>query len=104
MSTPGLSVDRAVIRDMVRLAAIEIPGVLRVGRAGPAWRTILRGPAVRVRTDDGRVDVRLWVVARPDEALGPLASQVRASVGATIERLLGMELATVTVIVDGVGG
>jgi uncharacterized alkaline shock family protein YloU len=104
MSASGLSVDRDVIRDMVRLAAIEVPGVLWVGRAGAPWRRWLRGPGVRIRTRDGRVDVRLWIVARPDQPLGPLTGQVRASVGAAIERLLGMELATVTVVVDGVGG
>ena len=33
MST--LSVGPGVIRDTVRLAALEVPGVLRVGRGGP---------------------------------------------------------------------
>jgi uncharacterized alkaline shock family protein YloU len=29
---------------------------------------------------------------------------VRATIAATVERLLGLELGTVTVLVDGVGG
>jgi hypothetical protein len=46
----------------------------------------------------------VWVVARPGQQLRPLAADVRATVAATIERLLGLELGTVTVLVDGVGG
>jgi uncharacterized alkaline shock family protein YloU len=49
------------------------------------------------------VDVRVVVIARPGQPLGPVADQVRAAVGAAVERLLGMELGAVTVLVDGVG-
>ena len=37
-------VGTGVIRDTVRLATLEVPGVLRVGRGGPAWRDALGGP------------------------------------------------------------
>jgi uncharacterized alkaline shock family protein YloU len=53
---------------------------------------------------DDRVLVRLRVVARPGQALGPLTAQVRTAVAATVERLLGLDLGAVTIIVDGVGG
>ncbi len=43
---PGLAVSHPVIRDVVRRAALEVPGVLRVGRGGPAWRRALSGRAV----------------------------------------------------------
>jgi uncharacterized alkaline shock family protein YloU len=43
-------------------------------------------------------------VARPGHELPPLAEQVRQAVGATMVRLLGLELGDVTVVVDGVGG
>jgi uncharacterized alkaline shock family protein YloU len=62
------------------------------------------GPAVRVRIQDDRVLVRLRIVARPGQALGPLTAQVRTAVAATVERFLGLDLGAVTVIVDGVGG
>ena len=65
---------------------------------------LLAGPAVRVRVVDDRVLVRLRIVARPGRALGPLTAQVRTAVAATVERLLGLDLGAVTVIVDGVGG
>jgi uncharacterized alkaline shock family protein YloU len=101
---PELTVGRGVIAELVRLAAFEVPGVMRVGHGGPAWLAPLRGPAVRVRIRNERVLVRLHVVARPGQALGPLATGVRTAVAATVERLLGLDLDGVTVIVDGVGG
>jgi uncharacterized alkaline shock family protein YloU len=104
MSGPELSVGRGVIAELVRLAAFEVPGVARVGRGGPAWRSWLLGPSVSVRVSDDRVVVRLRIVARPGQALGPLATHVRTTVAATVERFLGLDLGAVTVVVDGVGG
>ena len=104
MSGPELTVGRGVIAELVRLAAIEVPGVARVGRGGPAWRRLVGGPAVSVRIRDERVVVRLWIVARPGQSLATLSGQVRTTVAATVERLLGLELGAVTVLVDGVGG
>ena len=73
-----------------------------MSRGGPLAR--LSGSPVRARIGEGRVSVRVWIVARPGHPLGPLAAQVRQAVGATVERLLGLELGEVTVVVDGVGG
>ena len=100
----ALTVGTGVIRETVRLAALEVPGVLRVGRGGPRWRGVVVGSPVRIRVRDGRVHVTLWIVARPRQRLVPLTSQVRAAIGAAVERLLGMEVGGVTVLVDGVGG
>jgi uncharacterized alkaline shock family protein YloU len=104
VSGPELTVGRDVMREMVRLAAFEVPGVLRVGRGGPAWRGFLAGRAVVIDTAGDRVHVEVTVVARPGHALVPLGRQVRSAVGATVERLLGLQLDSVTVTVDGVGG
>jgi uncharacterized alkaline shock family protein YloU len=100
---PTLSVGPGVIRDTVRLAALEVPGVLRVGRGGPRWRDALGGPPVKVRVRSGQVYVTVRLVARPRQPLVPLARQVRSAVAAAVVRLLGMELGGVTVLVDGVG-
>ncbi len=104
MSSHRLTVGRGVIAELVRLAAFEVPGVARVGRGGGAIRRYLGGPSVSVQVRNGRVLVRLWIVARPRQPLGPLAGQVRSAVAATVERLLGLDLGAVTVMVDGVGG
>ncbi len=103
MSDRTLTVGSGVITEMVRLAALEVPGVQRVGRAGPLWRRISLGRPVKARVRDGRVVVRLSLVARPGHPVHELAAQVRSAVGATVERLLGLELEAVTVVVDGVG-
>ena len=103
MSGNDLTVSNGVIGDMIRLAALEVPGVQRVGHAGPPWRRSFAGRSVRVRVHDRHVTVRLALVARPGHALGPLADQVRSAVGTALERLLGLEPESVTVVVDGVG-
>jgi uncharacterized alkaline shock family protein YloU len=100
---PQLAVGRGVIEDMVRLAAIEVPGVCRVGRGGPAWRRWTAGRAVQIETRDGLVSVRVAVVSRPGQPLVPLTRAVRLAVTAAVERLLALELGSVTVVVDGVG-
>ena len=99
----GLTVARRVITEVVSHAALEAPGVLRVARGGPRRRSWLRGAPLRVRVRHGRVEARLHVVARPGQSLPAVTSEVRAATGAAIERLLGLEVADVTVIVDGVG-
>jgi uncharacterized alkaline shock family protein YloU len=97
-----LTVSHRVIVEMVRVATLEVPGILRVRRGGPlAW---LGGSPVRVGVRDGRVFIRVWVIARPGHPLQPLVGQVRQAVAATIERMLGLELGEVSIVVDGVGG
>ncbi len=104
MTGPSLTVGNDVIREMARLAALEIPGVLRVARTGPVWRNWLGGTAVRVRIRDGHVHLKLWIVARPGQPLADIVEQVRVAVAASVVRLLGLQLGSVNVIVDGVGG
>ncbi len=104
MTGPELTVGTSVIAELVRLAALEVPGVARVGRGGALWRRVLAGRSVSVRLRDDHVLVRVWIVARPGQALDPLTTQVRSAVAATVERLLGLDLGSVVVLVDGVGG
>ncbi len=103
MSGPELTVNRGVVDEIVRLAALEIPGVVRVSWGGPAWRTWLAGPPVVTHCSDAGVRVRVWIVARPGQALVDLVEEVRGAVGSAVERLLGLRLESVTVTVDGVG-
>jgi uncharacterized alkaline shock family protein YloU len=104
VSGPELTVGRGVIDEMVRLAAFGIPGVARVSRGGPAWLAMIAGPPIVTQLSADGVRVRIWIVARPGQALLPLGQQVRAAVGAAMERLLDLRLESVTVTVDGVGG
>lgn len=100
----ALVVSRSVIRDLVRLAAFEAPGVLRVGWAGPSWRRLIAGRPIAVRVRGGIVEARVVVIARPGQPLGPLAGDVRSAVAAAVERLLGLAIGEVTVRIDGSGG
>ena len=102
MSRHALAVSHPVVREVIRRAAAEAPGVVRVGFARPPWRRLLGSP-VGVRVRDGVIEVRLVVVARPGASLQVLSADVRGAVAAAVQRLLAMELGTLTVVVDGIG-
>ena len=104
MNRGSLAISHPVIRDLVRLAAMEVPGVLRVEWAGGPLRRFFAGRPVVVRVRNGVVEARVVVVARPGQPLATLAGDVQVAVAAAIERLLGLELGEVTVRIDGVGG
>jgi uncharacterized alkaline shock family protein YloU len=98
-----LTVGRAVIVDVVRQAALEIPEVLAVARRGPRWRAALAGPAIAVRVRPEGLEIELRIVARPAADLVAAGRQVRDAVGLAVQRLLGLEVRSVTVLIDGVG-
>ena len=98
-----LSVGRGVIVEVARLAALEVPEVLRVARRGPPWRAALAGPPITVRVRADGVVVRLRIIARPGADLALTGRRVREAVGRAVERLLGLEVREVSVLVDGVG-
>jgi uncharacterized alkaline shock family protein YloU len=100
---PDLSVGRGVIVEVARLAALEVPEVLRVARRGPPWRAALAGPAVIVRVRPEGVVVRVRIIARPGADLAVTGRRVRDSVGRAVERLLGLNVEEVSVLIDGVG-
>ena len=76
MNGPELTVGRGVIAELVRLAALRGAGrrARRPRRTGLAPRcSVVRRSRVRIRDD--RVVVRLWIVARPGQPLGPLTAR-----------------------------
>jgi uncharacterized alkaline shock family protein YloU len=101
--TADLSVGRSVIVEVVRLAALEVPDVLRVARRGPPWRAALAGPPVVVRVRAAGVVVRLRIIARPGADLAATGRRVRDAVGRAVERMLGLHVEEVSVLIDGVG-
>jgi uncharacterized alkaline shock family protein YloU len=98
-----LTVGRAVIVDVVRQAALEIPEVLAVARRGPRWRAALAGPPIAVRVRPEGLEVELRIIARPAADLVAAGRQVRDAVGLAVQRLLGLDVRSVTVLIDGVG-
>jgi uncharacterized alkaline shock family protein YloU len=104
-STPiELTVGRGVIVEVARAAALEMPDVLRVARRGPRWRAALAGPATIVRVRPEGVEIELRIIARPGADLVATGRQGRDAVGLAVQRLLGLDVRAVTVLVDGVGG
>lgn len=101
--TADLSVGRSVIVEVARLAALEVPDVLRVARRGPPWRAALAGPPIVVRVRTEGVVVRLRIIARPGADLAATGRRVRESVGRAVERMLGLHVQEVSVLIDGVG-
>ena len=98
-----LTVGRGVIVEVARLAALEIPEVIRVARRGPPWRAALAGPPITVHVGREGVDVELRIIARPGADLATAGRHVRDAVGKAVERLLGLQVRSVVVLVDGVG-
>lgn len=98
-----LSVGRGVIFDVVRQAALEIPDVLAVSRRGPRWRAALAGPPITVHVRPEGVEIELRVIARPGADLVAAGRHIRDAVGLAVQRLLGLEVRSVTVLIDGVG-
>lgn len=101
--TSDLSVSRSVIVEVARLAALEVPDVLRVARRGPPWRAALAGPPIYVRVRTEGVVVRLRIIARPGADLAATGRLVRDAVGRAVEKLLGLHVQEVSVLIDGVG-
>jgi len=97
-----LRVEPSVVRDLVRLAALDVPGVVRVGRGGPRIVRRLAADPVAVQVRDGRADVRLRITAAAGSSLPALARDVRTAAAGAVERLLGLDAADVTVIVERV--
>ena len=103
MSAPQLVLEPAVVRETVRLAALEVPGVLRVGWSGSWLRQLLAGSPVTTQLSGEQVSARIAIIARPGQSLPVLTGHVRAAVLASLGRQLGMLPGNVTVTVDGVG-
>lgn len=100
----ALDVSRGVVLATARLAVGEVPGVARIGRGGSLVRRLLPGgPPLRIESGETGLEIRVVVVARAGQSLGTLGRSVASAVRGTIERVLGLEVARVTVVVDGVG-
>ena len=63
----------------------------------------LAGPPIMVRVRTEGVVVRLRIIARPGADLTETGRRVRDAVGRAVERLLGLHVQEVSVLIDGVG-
>jgi uncharacterized alkaline shock family protein YloU len=110
-TTPGRTVVAdAVIAKVAGIAAREVPGVHALGggaaRAFSALRDVVGstdlGQGVRVEVGETQVAADVTIVVEYPVAISQVADQVRESVAAAIEQLVGMDVAEVNVAVADV--
>ena len=109
--TPGRTVVAdAVVAKVAGIAAREVPGVHALGggaaRAFGALRDVVGstdlGQGVRVEVGETQVAADVTIVVEYPVAISQVADQVRESVAAAIEQLVGMDVAEVNVSVTDV--
>ncbi|TWX35542.1 Asp23/Gls24 family envelope stress response protein [Frigoribacterium sp. ACAM 257] len=110
-TTPGRTVVAdAVVAKVAGIAAREVPGVHALGggaaRAFGALRDVVGntdlGQGVRVEVGETQVAADVTIVVEYPVAISQVADQVRESVAAAIEQLVGMDVAEVNVSVTDV--
>ncbi len=90
-----ITIAPEVLRDIVRQAALQVPGVARLAEA--RWGPWTRSGGIRLTMlrDRPRVDVVL--VVRPEFRFREVARQVQEEVARAIRDLTGLEVAAVNV-------
>ena len=103
-------IDDTVVAKVAGIAARDVPGVFALGgnasRAFGAIRDAIGssalGQGVRVEVGETQVAADVTIVVEYPVAISQVADQVRESVAAAIEQLVGMDVAEVNVAVADV--
>jgi uncharacterized alkaline shock family protein YloU len=94
-----------VLLTIVRLATVEVPGVIRMGSTPGGDRLLRRVPTsngVQISIEDGIVTAHLYVVADAATNLREMSVQIQKSVARSIRDLLGMKVESVNVHIEDV--
>ena len=95
-----------VLTTIVRLTALDRPGVHRLIPAPPKVQPLLTGGAtaegIFVELTEPGVAVELHVVASADVNMLKLGEDLQASITRAIEEMVGMQVASVDVHIDDV--
>lgn len=111
MVTPRLPNDKIIIAPgvlltTVRMAALQVPGVARIGSTpGGVNRLLRRTPAdsgIRLVIEDPNVTVDVYIVARADAILRDVCHNVQKQVARDIQENVGMHVSTVNVHIEDV--
>ena len=89
-------VAQSVLASVVEMTALQVPGVLRTAPHGR--RT------VHVSVAGNAVSADIGIIVAAETNVAEVSAAVRRQIAAAIERLLGMEAATVNVFVRDVEG
>lgn len=89
-----------VLATIVRQAALQVPGVARLAtvRFGP-WAL---SPGLRLRVAEGRAQVDLALVVRPERSFREIARQTQEEVARAVHELTGLEVTAVNVLIADV--
>ncbi len=101
-----VTIAPGVLLTIVRMAALDVKGVVRMGSTpGGVDRLLRRVPAAngaQIAINDGVVTVHLYVVADAVANLRDMSVEIQKSVARSIRDLLGMKVETVNVHIEDV--
>lgn len=96
-----IQVSPSVLATLVRLTAVGVPGVARVGGGRPAWLRWLPlrrvGPGVRVRVQPDGVRAEVELVVQQGHNMLEVASRVQQQVAEALEKMVGIPVRAVDV-------
>ena len=102
-----VTIAPGVLLTIARLAALDVPGVARMGSIpGGVDRLLRRVPTANgvqiAVSDEGKVTAHIYVVANASVNLREMSTQIQKSVARSIRELLGMPVASVNVHIEDV--
>jgi uncharacterized alkaline shock family protein YloU len=102
----SVRIARRVLRTVVDEAALSIPGVARLASGVTQWPRLLGRPLPRhgvgltLHGDVATVDV--YVITEPGANMVQIGSAVQETVGAAVERILGLRVGEINVYIQDV--
>jgi uncharacterized alkaline shock family protein YloU len=103
---PGkIFVAPGVLITVARLAALAVPGVMRMSPVPGGVNNFLRlgsSQGVRIETVGDTVSAELYLVVRPDVSARAVARAVQADVARAINDIIGLEVGRITVHVEDI--
>ncbi len=101
-----VTIAPGVLLTIMRLAALDVAGVARMGSVPSSTDRFLRrvesSNGVQLSIEDGVVTAHLYVVAEATADLREMSVHIQKSVARSIRELLGMKVETVNVHVEDV--
>ena len=102
-SIPGVvTVDPSVLEVIVRLTALEVPGVVGISEKEVDRFLGISGRSVTVEVHDDKVVADLHIIAGPDVSLLQLGRKVQYEVTRAIQKMLGMPVESVNIHIEDV--
>lgn len=107
LPTDTVTIAPGVLLTIVRMATLDVPGVMRMGSTPGGvdrwlFRRVPAANGVQILVDDGTVTAHIYVVADASVNLRDMSVQIQKSVERSIRELLGMKVESVNVHIEDV--